>query len=408
MEIYGFIEKTKKLKNIGFIWIWNQDGKFQLTIKDLKNFPEINRGSTVRVNGELSKEQKFKEGKEIIPNDIEVISEAETPLPIEEKVNTSLSKKLDWRCIDLRNKREQAIFKIQSTLIKSGINYLTDKGFILISTPSIIGSPSESGAETFEVKYFDNKGYLRQDSQLHRELAILGGFNKIVEFGPSWRAELHHTIRHLCEHRNLAVEIGFIKNEDEVIKVEQEVIYQMIKGVIKENQKELKVLNLNLKLPKKPFPVLKFPGIYNILEKIGEKTKYGEEYSHEGERKLGEYVKRKYDSDFFFVKNFPEKVKPFYVFKEDKWARSVDLIFKGMEMSSGGQREHRYNKLMNNIKEMKMNQKHLEWFTKFFKYGAPTLGGFSLGIERLTMKLLNLDNIREAVLFPRDPERLLP
>ena len=407
MEIYGFVERTKRLKNIGFIWVWNQDGIFQLTIKDLKNFPELSRGSVIKVNGKLSKEQKFKEGKEIIPIDIEVISKSESPLPIEERVNTSLSKRLDWRCIDLRNKKEQAIFKIQSTLVKSGIEYLTNEGFTLISTPSIIGAPSESGAETFEVKYFDKKGFLRQDSQLHRELAILGGFKKILEFGPSWRAELHHTIRHLCEHRSFAVEIGNIENEDETIKVEENLVYNMLKSVKKENKEELKILDINLKI-NKPFPVLKFPEIYKILEKIGEETKYGEEYSHEGERKLGEYVKKKYENDFFFVKNFPSNVKPFYVYKEGEWARSVDLIYKGMEMSSGGQREHRYERLIKNIKDAGMNPKNLEWFTKFFKYGAPTLGGFSIGIERLTMKLLNLNNIREAALFPRDPERLLP
>ncbi len=408
MEIYGFVESTKKLKKIGFIWINTIDGIYQITIKDLKNFPELTKGSVIKVEGELAKEQKFKYGKEIVPKKISIISIAETPLPIEEKANTTLSKRLDWRSIDLRNQRNWSIFKIQSTLVSAGINYLLDKGFVMVSTPSIIGSSSESGAETFEIKYFDKKGYLRQDTQLHRELTILGGFPKIFEFGPSWRAELHHTVRHLCEHRSIAVEIGFIENEDDTIRLEEDLIYHMIKEVKKNNEKELENLNIKLKLPERPFPVLKFPEIYKILEKMGEKVEYGEEYSTEGERKLGEYVKKKFENDFFFVKNFPSKVKPFYVYKEGEWARSVDLIYKGMELSSGGQREHRYKKLIENIKEAGMNLKNLEWFTKFFKYGAPTLGGFAIGIERLTMKLLDLKNIREAVLFPRDPERLLP
>lgn len=407
MEIYGFVEAVKRLKKIGFIWIWNQEGRYQLTIKD-NEIPELTRGTVIRVIGELAPEQKFKGGKEIIPHKIEIISEAETPLPIEKNVETTLSKRLDWRSIDLRDDKQIAIFKIQSTLVKSAIDYLTSKGFILVSTPSIIGTPAETGAGMFEVKYFDKKGYLRQDPQLHRELTILGGITKLVEFGPSWRAEPHNTTRHLCEHRSIAVEIGFIKNEDDVIKLEEDLVTKMIEAVVNENQKELEILNVSVEVPKKPFPVLKFPEIYDILKEMGEEVPYGEEYTTEGEKKLGEYVKEKYGSDFFFVKNFPAKVKPFYVYKEGEWARSVDLIYKGMELSSGGQREHRYEKIIENAKADGMNIENLSWFTKFFKYGAPTMGGFSIGVERLTMKLLNLSNIREATLFPRDPERLLP
>ncbi len=406
MEIYGFVEAVKKLKKIGFIWIWNQEGRYQLTIKD-KEIPELTKGTVVRVSGELAKEQKFKGGKEIIPYEIEIISEAEAPLPIEKNVETSLSKRLDWRPIDLRDDKQIAIFKIQSTLVKSAIDYLTSKGFLLVSTPSIIGTPAETGAGMFEVKYFDKKGYLRQDPQLHRELAILGGITKLVEFGPSWRAEPHNTTRHLCEHRNIAVEIGFIKDENDVIKLEEDLIVHMLNSVKKENEEELEILGAEIEL-KTPFPVLKFPDIYEILKELGEEVPYGEEYSTEGEKKLGEYVKEKFGSDFFFVKNFPAKVKPFYVYKEGEWARSVDLIYKGMEISSGGQREHRYEKIIENAKEAGMNLDNLSWFTKFFKYGAPTMGGFSIGVERLTMNLLNFKNIREATLFPRDPERLLP
>jgi len=328
MEVWGFVESVKKMKKIGFIWIWNQDGEYQLTIKDVENFPEINRGSVVRVVGELAEEQKFKGGTDIIPHEIEVISEAEAPLPIENNVETGLSKRLDWRSIDLRDEKQIAIFKIQSTIVKSAINYLTSKGFLLISTPSIIGTPAETGAGMFEVKYFDKKGYLRQDPQLHRELSIIGGITKLVEFGPSWRAETHNTTRHLCEHRNIAVEIGFIKNEDDEIKLEEDLIIHILESVKNENGKELEILDVDLKIPKRPFPVLKFPEIYDILKEIGEEHPYGEEYSTEGEKKLGEYVKEKFGSDFFFVKNFPSKVKPFYVYKDGEWARSVDLITK--------------------------------------------------------------------------------
>jgi aspartyl-tRNA synthetase len=170
-------------------------------------------------------------------------------------------------------------------------------------------------------------------------------------------------------------------------------------------------LNIDVTVPKLPFPELRFPDLYRILEDHGKQIPFGEDYDRESEKLLWQYVKHTYDNDFFFVNRFPSKVKPFYVMKVDdepRWARSVDLIYKGVELSSGGQREHRYDKLMANIREKGMNPYNLEWFTKFFRYGVPPHGGFAVGIERLTQHLLGLGNIREATLFPRDTHRLFP
>jgi aspartyl-tRNA synthetase len=203
--------------------------------------------------------------------------------------------------------------------------------------------------------------------------------------------------------------LAFIENEQDTMRVEEQIIREGIKRVVEERSKELELLNVDLDVPKVPFPELRFPKIYDILEEYGKIIEYGEDYDSESERLLWQYVRENYESDFFFVNRFPFKVKPFYVMKEDDtWARSVDLLYKGLELSSGGQREHRYDVLISQIREKGLDPRSLEWFTKFFAYGAPPHGGFAIGIERLLMKMLELSSVKEASLFPRDPDRILP
>jgi aspartyl-tRNA synthetase len=252
---------------------------------------------------------------------------------------------------------------------------------------------------------------LRQDPQLHRELLIAGGIEKIFEVGPSWRAEKSHTIRHMTEHRTIAAEIAFIEDEHDVMELEQNIVVYALEKVKKDCAEQLEVLDKDVKIPKTPFPELQFPKIYDILKDLGSPVPKGEDLNREAEEALGKYIKEKFKSEFFFVNRFPSEVKPFYVMRIDEnpaWARSIDMMFKGMELSSGGQREHRYEKIVSQIKEKGLNLESLKWFTEVFKYGVPSMGGFSLGIERFTMQLLDMENVREATLFPRDPERILP
>ena len=412
--VAGFAADLKVMGKLAFINLRDVEGHIQLVSLDKKIINEINkltRESVIAVQGKIKKSKLKTGGNEIEIKNLEVLSKAETPLPIDisGKITTDLSKRLDWRCLDLRNPKVQAIFEIQSKLMDGAFEWLEKNNFTFLSTPCLMGAPSESGAELFAVPYFNKKAFLRQDPQLHRQLAIASGFEKIVDMGPSWRAELSHTIRHLCEHRGIAVELAFIKDETDTMRIEEQLIIAALKKVKKDCQKELKLLGKTIEIPKIPFPELRFPEIYKILEKLGKKTKFGEDIDDESEKILAQYVKKKYNHDFYFINRFPFKAKPFYVMrvdKEPKWARSVDLIYRGVEQSSGGQREHRYDNLMQNVKEK--NIKSVEWFTKFFAYGAPSHGGFNLGVERLTMQLLELSNIREATLFPRDPERLAP
>jgi nondiscriminating aspartyl-tRNA synthetase len=421
VEICGWVSKIRDLGNLRFILVRDTKGILQVTLArklvDAKLFDltnELTIESTIKVKGVVKTNTLAKAtgGVEIIPSFIEVVSIADTPLPLDTsgKIESCLDNSLNWRCISLRQQDSYNIFKIESALVQGFQEYLRDNEYQEVFTPCLIGAVSESGAETFEVKYFDRSAFLRQDPQLHRELTIAAGFEKIFEIGPSFRADPSHTPRHLCEFRSCAVETSWIGNELDTMHLESELIIHALKFVKNKCEKEIKELGVDICIPKTPFPELRFPEIYTILEERGKKIVRGEDYDRESEKILSQYVKEQYDTDFFFVNRFPAKAKPFYVMKVDntQWARSVDLIYKGMEMSSGGQREHRYQQLIENLKERGMRTDTMEWFTKFFRFGVPPLGGFAIGIERLTMQLLNIENVREVTLFPRDTGRLFP
>jgi aspartyl-tRNA synthetase len=413
--VAGWLADVKLLGKLAFLKLRDRSGYLQVVatedFKGFKKLSDLTLESVIVVKGKVKPSKAKAGGKELQLEDFEVLSLADPKLPIDMtgKIETDLSKRLDWRVLDLRNPVHMTVFKIQSKLVEGAIDWLTENGFTITFTPCLLGIPSESGSEMFEVPYFGRKAFLRQDPQLHRQLTVISGIEKIADIGTSWRAEQSHTTRHLTEHRTLAVETGFIEDEYDIMKIEEQLIAAMIKKVLQDCKEELKFFsNARLEIPKTPFPVLEFPEVYKILEKEGHKSK---KIDPEAEKILADYVKQKFKSDFFFLNRFPFEEKPFYVMKVDKdpkYARSTDLIYRGVELSSGGQREHRYENIMKNVKEKKMNPKLVNWFTDFFRFGACPHGGFCIGVERLTMQILGLENIRDAVLFPRDTERLTP
>ncbi len=419
--VMGWIRELRDIGKLKFIKLADRQGFIQITVKGgevltnlIKKIETLGREDVIAVKGTVKENGEAPGRREIIPIEIKLINKAEKPLPLEietKKTPALLDTRLDQRPLDLRKPENQAIFKIQSKLVEGMQNFLIKKGFLQVFTPCLIGGVSEGGSDVFTIPYFNKESFLRQDPQLHRELIIISGFDKIFDLGPNWRAEKSHTTFHLCEHRGLAPEMSFIIDELDTMRLEEQVIVEGIKFVMKNCKDELEILNKKLLIPKTPFPELRFPEIYKILRKLGFKIKDRADLSREAENLLAGYVRGEYNTDFFFINRFPFAIKPFYVMRVDeepKYARSVDLVYKGLEMSSGGQREHRYEELIKNIKEKKLKLSNFKWFTEFFRYGAPPMGGFCLGIERFTMKLLNLKNIREAVLFARDPERLLP
>jgi aspartyl-tRNA synthetase len=419
--VMGWVREVRDIGKLKFIKLADREGFIQIKGKEeeilpnlMKKIETLGREFVIAVKGTIKANEEAPNGIEIIPQDIKILSKSESPLPLEietKKTPALLDTRLNQRVLDLRKPETQAIFKIQSRLVEGMRNFFIKNNFIEVFSPCLMGTASEGGADVFAVPYFDKESFLRQDPQLHRELLIISGFDKVFDLGPNWRAEPSHTTYHLCEHRGCAPEIAFIKDETDTMCLEEQMIVESLKFVEENCKKELELLGKKIIIPKTPFPELRFPEIYDILKELGHKIKVGEDLNREAENLLTGYVRKKHNTDFFFINRFPFAVKPFYVMRVDgepEFAKSVDLVYKGMEMSSGGQREHRYDNLIKNMKEKNLDLDNLKWFTEFFKYGSPPMGGFCLGIERFTMKLLDLSNIREAVLFARTPERLLP
>ena len=414
--VAGWCHDVRLIGGINFLLLRDGKGMVQVTAQRkkvpaevLKIYQKLRQEDVIKVRGKVVKSKIARTGIEIIPSEIEIIRKAGAPLPLDPRWVTPANPdtRFEWRSLDLRRPEIQAIFKIQAKIVEGMREYLRKNGYVEVFTPCLIGGTSEGGADVFKIDYFGKEAFLRQDPQLHRQLLILGGFEKIFDLGPNWRAEPSHTTRHLCEYRACAVELAFIKDEK---KVEEELVTYVIKKIIKECKDELNKLEVELRVPRK-FPELRFPKVYEILKEMGKDVPFGEDYDRESEILLWKYVKEKYKTDFFFVNHFPFKAKPFYVMRideEPQWARSVDLLFKGIEQSSGGQREHRYEKIVEQIKEKGLSLERMKWFTEPFKYGAPPHGGFCIGIERFMFPLLNLRSVQEASLFPRVPDRFLP
>ena len=416
----GWVHEIKDLARARFIWLRDRHGIAQITIIKTKIDPAILKSSdalgnedVIAVEGTPVKERIAKVGAEIIPTKIELLVKAlaAVPLPVSGKIESNLDVRLDWRVIDLRRRENLALFQIQSKLVEGMVEYLSANDYLQVFTPCLLGGTSEGGAEVFKVDYFGKEAFLRQDPQLHRQLCIAAGFDKIYDLGPNWRAEISHTPRHLCEHRGLAVEFGFMQDERDMMRLEEETVVAALRKVKAECARELELLQISLEIPNTPFPEVRFPDIYEIVRQYGKEVPFGSDLDKEAETILSQYVREKHKNEAFFINRFPFKTKPFYVMRVDddpQWARSVDFVYRDLEQSSGGQRENRYEKIMEQLKEKKVNAEGMAWFTEPFKYAVPPHGGFCLGIERFTMSLLGKQNVRETVLFPRTPERLIP
>jgi nondiscriminating aspartyl-tRNA synthetase len=420
VAVTGWVHDVRLLGGISFILVRNSEGIVQVTAPKkavskevMDKVASLHPEDVVRALGLVKEAKAARNGFEIVPDSIDVISASATPLPLDPRgvTDANIDTRLNWRTLDLRRPEVQAIFRVQDALLEGMEAYLRSRGFLRVFTPSILGGVSEGGAEVFKTDYYGKPAFLRQDPQLHRQLAIAGGLGKVYDLGPSWRAELSHTPRHMSEHRTIAPELSFIQDERDTMRVEEAMLVSGIRRANEKCQRELDALQMDLEEPRTPFPELSFPELYGTLKKLGHELARERDLDRESERLLTQHVKAEYGSDYFFVNRFPSSVKPFYVMHVDdepEFARSVDLVYKGLELSSGGQREHRHGKIVEQISQKGLDPQGLTWFTEPFRYGVPPHGGFSLGIERLTASLLGIENVKEAALFPRDPERLSP
>jgi nondiscriminating aspartyl-tRNA synthetase len=409
VAVAGWVESYRKLSKIKFIILRDRSGTLQVTIPKAKVPEEVFSidlipESYIFVRGTMVENSEARGGKELIPTEIRVLANSQTPLPIDisGKIETDLSKRLDWRFIDMRNSKVLEIFKLQSKIINTLSRFCEDNGFIRINSSKLVGVPTEGGTEYFEVKYFDKKAYLAQSPQFYKELALSGGLEKVYEIGNVYRAELHHTIRHLCEYNSFDTE-WITDSMDELMDFEEKMLRHLFDSI--KNERAIKMYGANLSFPEK-IPRIKFKDAKEIVESMGVKTEEGD-LTHAGEKALCEWAKKEHNSDFVFLTHFPFKHKVFYAKKEGEDALAFDLLYKGMEITTGGLREENYEKRKAQMIEKGLNPETFDHL-RFFKYGMPPHGGFAIGIERLTMLILGLQNIREASLTPRDPERLIP
>ncbi len=420
VEIAGWVHDVRTLGGISFVLLRNSKGIVQIAApkkavsKEVQDVvSSLHQEDVISCSGTVKESRVARSGFEIIPDRISVVARSAVPLPLDPRGVTpaSLDTRLSWRTLDLRRPEGAALFTIENVIVSAMEAYLRDGGFIRVFTPSIIGGTSEGGSEVFKIDYYGQPAFLRQDPQLHRQLTIAGGFDKIYDLGPNWRAEVSHTSRHISEHRTIAPEMAFIEDERDTMRIEEEMVTAGIRAAMEKCAENLATLGVTIEEPETPFPEISFPEVYKTVEKLGRKVVRGEDLDTESLRVLANHVREKFGSDFFFLNRFPSRIKPFYVMKVDEdqeWARSVDLVYKGVELSSGGQREHRFQKILQQIGEKGMDESSLKWFTEPFRYGVPPHGGYSFGIERFVAGLANLSTVKEAALFPRDPDRLLP
>lgn len=414
VTVAGWLYDDRDLGKIRFIILRDGSGEIQVTgVKGdtsesvFKMMAGIPRESVIVVKGFVKKSAKAPGGREIFPNEIEVLSKAEHPLPVDvsDFSKTELPKRLDYRFLDFHRKRTQAIFKIQGTIAEIFREHFFKKGFIEMQPPCVIGAASEGGTDLFEVKYFEKKAYLAQSPQLYKQM-IACSMEKTFMITPVWRAEKHNTVRHINEIRQMDIEAAF-HAQMEIMKQLEEVIKDIVKAVIERNGEELKLLEVKLKVPVGKY--LSYDETLDALKKNGIKISSGEDLSPEAEKKLGEL----YPDTIVFVHSWPSSLKPFYIMPQGedehaKYSEGFDAIYKGLEISSGGQRIHLPDLLIQRLKMKGLNPKHFEDYVNSFRYGAPPHSGWSIGLERMTILLCGLDNIREGTMFPRDRERLTP
>lgn len=404
--VAGWVEKIKVLGNIAFITLRDNSGKLQIVankdFKDFKELSKITKESVIIASGSVKK-GKLKSGeKELVLKELEVMNKADPVLPIEIfNETTGLDKRLDNRSLDIRNPKVKAIFKIQGVIVQAFREYFYDKGFMEIQPPGIIGVSTEGGTNLFKAKYFDKDVYLAQSPQLYKQFCAIS-WEKVFSVSPVWRAEKHNTSRHLNEARQLDIERAF-EDQFGVMKYLEKVMEFIVKRVLKECKDEIKLLDLKLKVPKGKY--LSYKETVDILKKKGVSIKYGDDLEPEAEKKLSEI----YKDDVVFVHSWPNKLKPFYIWPlDDKISGGFDAIYQGVEISSGGQRVHDPDILIKKLKEKGLKPASFKWYVDSFRYGAPIHSGWSIGLERVTMGICDLENVREACLFPRDRDRVAP
>ena len=414
-RISGFVENLRNKKKMAFLVIRDISGKLQVTVEKEKNaelaalVDQLTLDSVVTVEGEVVANEYVKMGgMEMLPDTLRIESVAEA-LPIQD--DSDIDARMDYRWIDLRTDENQLMFKAQSCFVNAMRKFLLDRNFIEIHTPKLIAAASESGSEVFKVDYFDRNAYLAQSPQFYKQMAMAAGFERIFETGPVFRAEKSYTNKHSTEFSGFDLEFSYITSYKDVMKMEEELLTAGLKAVKEQYGEQIKELfGLEVVVPTTPFPVVKLADLYKALEEefgytVDESEKG--DLTTEAERLSYDWVKKHYGHEFLFITDYSAEKRAFYHMRDENGVpQGYDLIWRGVEITTGAQREHRYEVLKKQAEEKGLAE-DVKFYLEFFQYGCPPHGGFGLGIDRLTMLLCG-QSIKDAEFLFRGPNRLTP
>jgi len=409
VKVAGWIHDVRTLGKIAFIILRDRSGFVQITLKpaeigehEFEEVCRVPRESVILVEGRPVPDPQAKIGAEVIAKKVTVLSEASTPLPlgVSDKVSAEMETRFTHRVLDLRKPEVMRVFIFRDALIHEIRRFMRENGFIEVQTPKIVSSGAEGGATLFKVDYYGKIAYLAQSPQLYKQGLMGAGLDRVFEISPAFRAEPSDTTRHLTEFTSFDAEVSFISDMEDVLKILESCIRHSIEKVNRE-------LGLTLPVPDIPIPRVEYEQARSMLAARGKDIPPYQDIDTEGEKILGEIMREK-GYLWYFITRYPAAVKPFYIMEDGEYSRSFDLSYGGLEIASGGQREHRIRELCARMERMGLNLADFEAYLEPFRYGMPPHGGWGLGIDRLVSSLLDLENVREGILFPRDRYRLTP
>lgn len=416
VQISGWVNSVRVLGGITFLEVIDRSDLqlYTVVVKRDENpeawrkVAEVKIGAAVVVTGEIPSAQISKRGIEVRARDLRIAAEPLDLLPLDPTGRTPslLETIMDHRYVALRVPRQRALFRVRALVIKAIREFLENHGFLEVHTPKICGAGAEGGATLFRIDYFGETAYLAQSPQLYKQM-LMCGCSRVYEITPYFRAEPFSTSRHLNESWGVDVEMAFIEGPEDVVSLLEMLVLHVFEYLKGNASQEFQELGVELKTPRSPFKRLAYDEALEILRARGFPIEWGQDFGSDEERVIGQtMVEEGYDA--YFIVEYPWQAKPFYIMRKGEISASFDLDYRGLELASGGQREHRYDELVRNMREKGLNENDFEFYLKAFKYGMPPHGGFGMGLDRLVMVLTGSQNIREVVLFPRDRNRLVP
>lgn len=411
IKVAGWVHRIKKLKAVIFIVLRDRSGLLQLAISP-EDFINIRLETVLEITGVVVESPNKYGLYEIQVKTLQVLSAVEEELPLvinQKQLDQNIETILNHRVLSLRHEKEQAMLKIQNTLTNSFRSFLEAKQFTEIRTPKLVKEGAEGGANVFTLDYFGQTAYLAQSPQFYKQMMVIAGFERVYEIGPVFRAEQHSTSRHLNEYISMDLEMGFITDEKELMALETELLRYSFKNIASSHQDLLELLGITLPEMPEEIPSMKLETAIQILKEQYHKTHLEGDLDPEGEKLINAHVYKETGCEFVFLTHYPQKKRPMYTMPEgEESTRGFDLLFRGLEITTGGLRIHQLKLLKEQMIKKGLKEEDYASYLEAFKYGAPPHGGLAIGLERLTAQLLAYKNVRRASLFPRDINRLIP